>query len=262
LLAQRVATAAVGIPILLGLILVGGAAFAALVAIAMAIAAVEFQHPRHGWTGPLTLLAGVLAGAMPAAAYFGQEWIVLAAAIALVAPLAIIVPRGIPGERASDWAWTVAGVMYVGFLGSLIVLLREGDDGRDWVLLALFSTFAVDTSAYFVGRAIGRRPLAPRISPKKTVEGFAAGCVCGFAAVVVLNYALGLPMGIGAAVALGVLLPLAATAGDLAESAYKRGMGIKDTSELVPGHGGALDRLDSVLFTFTLVYLFAEWVVR
>ncbi len=86
----------------------------------------------------------------------------------------------------------MGGVLYLGWLGSHLVLLRDLGDGRDWVYLAVFSTFACDTSAYFVGRAIGRHRLAPAISPGKTVEGSVAGLVFGAAAVILLNYFLGL----------------------------------------------------------------------
>jgi phosphatidate cytidylyltransferase len=161
----------------------------------------------------------------------------------------------------ADWLWTAGCLLYVGFLGCFIVLLRDFDNGRDWVYLALFSTFAVDTSAYFTGRALGRHPLAPAISPKKTVEGFIGGYAGGFAAVLLLNYFLGLRIDAWQAVLLGLLLPVAATVGDLVESGMKRSMHIKDASELIPGHGGILDRLDSVLFTFTLVYLFTQWII-
>jgi phosphatidate cytidylyltransferase len=153
-------------------------------------------------------------------------------------------------------------VTYVGFLGGFIVLLRDLDpDGRSWVLVAVLGTFAVDTASYFVGRRWGRRPLAPTISPKKTVEGFLGGYAFGFAAVVALNIIFDLGVEPPAIALLGLLLPPVAAAGDLGESAVKRAMGIKDTSQLIPGHGGVLDRLDSILFTFALVYLFTQWAL-
>jgi len=115
--------------------------------------------------------------------------------------------------------------------------------------------------AYFVGRAIGHRPLAPVISPKKTVEGFLGGYIAGFAVVVGLNYIMDLGVPAAQIVLLALLLPPVATVGDLAESAVKRAVGIKDASELIPGHGGFLDRLDSILFVFAAVYFFTQTVV-
>ncbi|HXK33705.1 MAG TPA: phosphatidate cytidylyltransferase, partial [Dehalococcoidia bacterium] len=163
---------------------------------------------------------------------------------------------------AADALWSASGVAYVAFFGSFLVLLREQPEGRWWMYLAVLSTFAVDTAAYFTGRAIGRRPLAPRISPKKTVEGFLGGWAFGAVTVFVLSLVLeDLPLDVGEAAVLGLLLPLAATAGDLLESGMKRLMQIKDASELIPGHGGILDRLDSIFLTVPLVFLFSEFVV-
>jgi len=141
------------------------------------------------------------------------------------------------------------------------VLLREVSNGRDWVLLTVLGTFAVDTAAYFVGRTIGRRKLAPAISPGKTVEGTIGGLAGGFAAVVLANYFLGIRLEAALIVPLAALLPVAAVVGDLAESIIKRGMHVKDASHLIPGHGGVLDRLDSLLFTFPVVFYYLVWVV-
>lgn len=262
MLAQRVATAAVGIPIIILLVIVDGVWYVAAVAAALAVAAVEFQHLRRKWLDPVSLLAAALAAGMAVGADAGRvEWGLWIVAAVVIMPLAALArPTGEP--RAIDVLWTLGGVMYVGFLGSFIVRLRGVDfDAAEWVFLALIGTWAVDTSAYFVGRAIGRRPLAPTISPKKTVEGFLGGYAGGFAAVLAMNIAFDLGVAPASIVSLGLLLPGLATIGDLAESAMKRATGVKDTSELVPGHGGVLDRMDSILFVFPLVYLFTQWVV-
>jgi phosphatidate cytidylyltransferase len=103
--------------------------------------------------------------------------------------------------------------------------------------------------------------MAPRISPGKTWEGTIGGLAGGFAAIPLLNWPLHLPMSTGEALFAGMLLPVTAVLADLGESMLKRGAGVKDTSELVPGHGGFLDRLDSILFTVPLVFYFAVWVV-
>lgn len=261
MLAQRVASAIIGVPVILLLILVGGNWYVAMVAAALVVASLEFSHPRLGWTHRLSLLAAAFCAAIAGGAHVGVEWILWFLAGAILLTLVVSLVPFDAGRMLSDWLWTIGGVLYVGFLGSFIVLLRDIDDGRDWVYLALLSTFAVDTTAYFTGRAFGRHALAPAISPKKTIEGFVGGYAGGFAAVLLLNYFLGLRIEAWQAIVLGLLLPAAATAGDLVESGIKRSMQIKDASELIPGHGGVLDRLDSVLFTFTLTYLFAQWVV-
>jgi phosphatidate cytidylyltransferase len=158
-------------------------------------------------------------------------------------------------EHASvNWAWTLAGIIYIGWMLSLFIPLRGVDGGRDWVFLALLTTVAVDTSAFFVGRALGRHSLWPRISPGKTWEG----AIGGFLAAIGTSLALAaiLPsIAVGWQVAvLGALIGVFAQVGDLAESMLKRSAGVKDASRLMPGHGGLLDRLDSIVFTVVVVY--------
>jgi phosphatidate cytidylyltransferase len=160
------------------------------------------------------------------------------------------------------WAWTTTGVLYVGWLISYLVLLRI-DAGRNWLFLALFLTFGSDTAAYFIGKAIGRHKLAPAISPGKTWEGAFAGVV---GAVIVsclftFDTPLQVPMSILEAIILGVAVSVFGQLGDLAESMLKRGAGVKDSGKLMPGHGGILDRLDSILFAGVVVYIFYMFVI-
>lgn len=263
MLAQRIASAVVGAPLIFLLIYFGGVWYAAAVAAALAVATLEFQHMQREWFDPVSLLTAALVGGIAIGAYAGRlEWIAWIAAAAVIAPLAAISrPAGTEG-RTFDGLWTLLGVSYVGMLGSFIVLLRYLDfDARSWVFLAVISTFATDTGAYFTGRAAGRHLLAPRISPKKTLEGFVGGYIAGFAAVIACNYAFDLGVGPTSITGLALLLPPAATIGDLLESAIKRLMDVKDASEIIPGHGGVLDRLDSVLLTFAVTYVFTQWVV-
>jgi phosphatidate cytidylyltransferase len=264
-LAQRVASAAVGIPVIFLLIFIGGWTYAIALAIVLAIAGAEFQHLQFPWWWSIYVVIGAIAtGGMAIAGHLGDGELVLWLVIALLVPIPISeVAQSLRYEphAVRPWVWIAAGTAYVGILGSYIVLLRDLDDGRDWVLLALLTTFATDTAAYFTGRALGRHKMAPRISPKKTWDGFAGGYAGGFAAAVALNYVLGLRIDPVQITALGLLIPGAAVVGDLAESALKRWTGVKDASELIPGHGGVLDRLDSVLFTFAVTYLFLQWIV-
>ncbi len=260
-LAQRVASAIVGVPAIIGLIYLGGNWYVAAVAIVLAIASIEFNHARRDWLDPVCVLTALLVAGVAVGAHTGDyRWYVWLGAALVIPPIAVAVS---PTENGilDDAAWIAFGVTYVGILGSFLVQLRDVDfDGRSWVYLTVLSTFTVDTAAFFTGRAIGRRLLAPSISPKKTWEGFVGGWGAGFAAVVTLGIAFDLtnePLKLGA---LALLLPPVAAFGDLAESAMKRRMHIKDASELIPGHGGVLDRLDSILFTFALVYVFTQVV--
>jgi phosphatidate cytidylyltransferase len=163
----------------------------------------------------------------------------------------------------SSWAWTIGGILYVGFLLSYFVSLRGLEDGRNWVFLAILVTFASDTVAYFVGRALGKHKLAPAISPGKSWEGTIAGFIGAIiiALLFTLPTPLQLPIGYGQAVVLGFLVSLFGQLGDLAESLLKRNTGVKDSGSLLAGHGGFLDRIDSVVFAGVVVYYYVVWVV-
>jgi phosphatidate cytidylyltransferase len=269
MLAQRLLTAAVGIPIIAGVILLGGPVYDAVAAGVLATAALEFcvitaadGDPRPLWRPlPYELLAPLGAAALAVFASEGDDDWTGPLAIAVASSLVLLMALRLPVRPQPHWLCVPAAVLYIGFLGSHLVLLRNLDGGGEWVFLAILSTWAADTFAYGAGRAFGRRKLAVRISPGKTLEGTAAGLLGGWASVIVIAEVLGLPMSFGEEALLGALLPAAAVIGDLVESHIKRGAGVKDTSELVPGHGGFLDRLDSLLFTAPLVYYFAIWVV-
>ena len=161
------------------------------------------------------------------------------------------------------WAWTIAGTLYVGWLLSHFVALRGLDDGRNWVFFALFVTFSSDTTAFFIGRALGRHHLAPHISPGKTWEG-AIGGILG-AIVVSLLFTLptplSLPLSYWQAILLGLLVSILGQLGDLVESLLKRNTGVKDSGKLLPGHGGFLDRIDSIVFAGIVVYYYVIWAV-
>lgn len=262
MLAQRVASAIVGVPLILLLIWAGGPWYTGAASLIVLVAALEFQTPHRGRWAPLSLLAAGLAAALPAAASVGIDWLLWFLVGGALIPLIWVALRGEPVTALDDWAWTVGGLLYVGLLGSHMVLLRELDpDNPDWVYLTVLSTFAADTTAYFAGRALGRRQLTPAISPGKTVEGTLGGLAAGFGAVVLLNYFLGIRLEAALIVPLAALVPVAAIIGDLAESILKRGMQVKDAGHLIPGHGGVLDRLDSLLLTFPVVYYYVLWIV-
>ncbi len=159
----------------------------------------------------------------------------------------------------ADWGVTVASALYLGFLLSHFVLLRQRPEGFRWVLLALSISWVTDSVAYFVGSTWGKRPLWPRISPKKTWEGLMAGSLAALVFTpIVSSWWLGLSPWQG--LLLGALAAVADPFGDFAVSLFKRLARTKDSSQLIPGHGGILDRLDSLLFVFPLVTYFA-WIV-
>ncbi len=282
MLSQRLVTAAIGIPAILLLILAGGIVYIIAVAAVLTAAILEFfaatdpagnpaagprPHIRTGappfYRQRLPAMAGA-AAAIPlvlgAGGGLDQLAGILFVVVAFLFLLLILTSSG-PEDGLRDWTWVLAGLVYVGFLGSHLVLLRDLHDGRGWAIVTVFGTFATDTFAYFVGRSMGRIHIAPVMSPGKTLEGFGAALIGGLLSVAVLVWITDVNINAGQALLLGLLLPLAAMTGDLAESFVKRGAGVKDTSGLVPGHGGILDRLDSILFTAPLVYYFVIWVV-
>ncbi len=159
---------------------------------------------------------------------------------------------------ADSWIFTSAGPLYVGFLLSHALMLREGGngvyDGRDWLLYVLLMTFAADTGAFLVGRALGKHKMVPVVSPGKTWEGFAGGLVAAVGASMGLSAILDLPITMPEQALLGLLLGVVVPMGDFAESVLKRRAGVKDSGVLVPGHGGVLDRIDSLLITVPVTY--------
>lgn len=212
-------------------------------------------------TGALILLSGYFVG-------HWTHWIVTIAAVAVVVVWRMLAQMAArDGRRYADVFSDVlvAGflVLYVPFLASLALVLLRQDGGEWWVLAMVVTVVAADTGAYASGLAFGRHPMAPRISPKKTWEGFAGAALAAvLAATAFAFFALHVP--IWAGVVFGIAVLASATVGDLAESMIKRDLGIKDMSSWLPGHGGVLDRLDSMLpsaaIALALFFLFAPMV--
>ena len=213
--------------------------------------------------------------------YFGTLWVVLliisphfqsiphlndVQPASLLVTAAVIVPLlillGRPGKENAfiNWAWTVAGILYVGWLLSYFVALRNVVDGRGWVFLAILCTFASDICAYLVGRLIGKHKMAPYISPNKSWEGALSGVVGAVILSVVVVYFFKLPLDWGAAVTLGILISIIGQLGDLVKSLFKRNMVVKDSGNVLPGHGGFLDRMDSLAFAGVLTFYFVVFI--
>lgn len=166
----------------------------------------------------------------------------------------------IDNRKLEDGMATIVGIVYIAFFSYHIVLIDQTGIFRNFIWLAILSAFGTDVCAYFTGMAIGKRKLCPKISPKKSVEGSIGGILgsiilCGlFTAVVLPNYILH-------GCIIGFLGSIVSQFGDLTASVFKRKMGIKDYGNLIPGHGGILDRFDSVLFTAPVVYYYISLVV-
>lgn len=274
----RVLTALVGIPVTVALIFYpGGLPFAVAAGVVAAIGAMEFYSGvgKSGarpvaWAGLLGSVGFVVAARMHDHPRTG---IVLAGSLALLLALSFLTEL-LRRDRApvNNIGATVLGVVYVGWLLSHLVLLRSlpgefairsvsAEAGAWLVMLAFLCTWACDTSAYFVGRSYGTTRLAPSLSPNKTVEGSVAGFVGSMLMAMVFGaVVLGIPA--GHALAVGVMFGVLCQFGDLAESAIKRDAGVKDLGSVVPGHGGVLDRFDSMLFAGPALYYYAVFCLR
>ena len=158
------------------------------------------------------------------------------------------------GARAG--AWMVLGLVYLPIMLGMLSAVRRLEHGVAWVFVTLALAWAADTGAYFAGRTFGKTPLFPRVSPKKTREGAVGGMIAVLVALAIIR-TLALPhMGWGHVVALSLLGGPAGVIGDLVESAFKRASGVKDSGSILPGHGGILDRVDSLLFTAPVTYIY------
>jgi len=270
MLRQRALSAAVLIPPLLIALLLGGPWIVLIVAVAAGLAAREVYallvgagYPSLAWFGIAFTVALVLdAAAAPAIDPNGG----LLLAIGTILAAAGAFTRTDPRDGLPTWFATVFGAIYAAMLG---FVLRLGDRApaipagsplswfsaeQGWILLLLFAVWAYDTGAYFAGRRFGRRKFLSHISPSKTYAGLIGGIVASTVVAVLMLAGLGqAPIG---GLVLGPLVALAAQAGDLAESMLKRAAGAKDSSNLIPGHGGILDRVDSFLFAAPVVLLF------
>lgn len=290
-LAVRTVSGAVLLAVVLAAIWVRGPLLMAAVALAAGLAAHElYSMVRRAGYLPLYplgvalalvlalrgyLLGDLFAGVAYAGPGVAIEVLVLVLALTLVlarqgagwwrvpmtqspaSQAALASPRS-PYLAWADLGLTLAGAVYTGGLlgyAPLLAALPDGN-GTSWLLMVLLGTAACDTGAFFVGSLLGKRKLIPHISPAKTWEGLVGGTLGAIIAAIALSGLLRLD--ITQAVFLGLLVCAGAVAGDLCESLLKRAAGVKDSGHLIPGHGGLLDRLDSILFVVLAVYWFAQ----
>jgi phosphatidate cytidylyltransferase len=293
-LARRTLVAVIAAPLALWIVLAGGAPLAALLAIVAAVGAWEFfRLVRAGGGNPLADAGIVLAGLVPLAvhaSYLGVFSVSPAVAMLIVLLLcsASIWLRGVDGRPLAAVASTVLGVVYTAGTLAFAYAIRYHDIVRGYddvgashlgvgglamrvppggvlLIFPLVITWASDIGAYFVGRAIGGRKLIPSVSPGKTVAGAVGGLVASMLVAWLYSRLVLVPVAqVGftpwGALLFGAMISVAAQVGDLFESLLKREAGVKDSSRIIPGHGGILDRLDSLFFVLPVAYLLLGWL--
>ena len=270
-LALRLASAAVGMPIIIAAILVGGPLFAALIALSLAIALGEIAViVKLDLRSPLFVVGvasvGAIIGVVASGANVPLLWPILAAVLGITGVATLSAIRSVPDPDPVQLKpillgglAMLAGAAYLAIPGATFVAVRASHQGTDWVLLAVLAVMSADAAAYAGGRLLGRHQLAPSVSPNKTIEGALFGWLGGFGATIALDQILNLDVEIWPLVLLALVLPVISQLGDLVESLFKRAMDVKDSSNLIPGHGGVLDRLDSLLFGLPVVFFFLQW---
>jgi len=269
MLKHRVITAAVGVPLVILAIWFGDPWpwFTLLIAAAALAGTYEFYHMANfDRREPLIYLGLLWALALVLSPHYRNPD-VLPIVITATVLISLICLLCRPSKEGAfrNWAWTIVGALYVGWMLSYWLNLRGLEDGRNWVYLAMLTTFANDTGAFFIGRARGKHRLAPAISAAKTWEGAIGGLMCAILGAVVIATVLNLispfTFRYWQIILLGFLVGLFAQLGDLVESLLKRNMEVKESGNLLPGHGGILDRFDSLIFVGAVVYYYVIWVV-
>lgn len=265
---KRHLSAAVFVPLFLAVVLLCPAwVLALLVALGVAQAALEMARlaERCGLQvqRPLAVAAGMAACFLFLRPEETAEWLLMLVLVACALAVLGGLRMGQPPHRAlASSAGTVFTVLYPGVLMSFLVGLRvaEGELGRQLLLFLIAVIWMSDAGAYYIGKLLGRHKLSPRLSPNKTVEGALGGLLFATLTAVAWRHFF-LPELSVWAPALAAGLALVGILGDLAESAMKRGAGVKDTAAVVPGHGGVLDRMDSLLLAAPLFYHVYPWVL-
>ena len=212
----------------------------------------DFLQPIT-WLGLFMVAWLVLEAGLPADPGRFQALLIGSILVGLVVALLYTSPH-----PASDWAVTLGVAIYLGVTLRHLALLRNLADGLGWLATAALVTWITDSGAYFIGRSYGRHKLWPRVSPKKSWEGLIAGLIIGTTASALLAPLLVPSLLWQQGIVIGLLIGITGPFGDLSESLFKRQVGVKDSSNLIPGHGGLFDRIDSFIFVGPVIF----WLAR
>jgi len=244
----------IGVAFIGSIVFIGPLGLAVVVAVVAVAASAEFYSIlRRERRLPNELFGLAAVAAMPfAASWYGTYG--LTAVVSVLVMASLLWHITFKQVRATDTAVTVFGAVYVGFTLAHLVLIRELDAGTELALATVASVWANDTFAYLIGSAIGKHRMAPHISPKKSWEGFIAGTLFTTAVWVAVYFVADTGLSLGWLILVGLAASVAAVVGDLAESRLKREAQMKDSSAWLPGHGGFLDRFDSMVLVSIVTY--------
>jgi phosphatidate cytidylyltransferase len=236
--------------------------FTALIALVSFIGMMEYCRmtlPARGVAGVIFSLAGAIVPLLfynspPELINFGLALLFLAFAIYSLFSFNDI------KSAATEAALLFFGVMYIPYLLGYLVLLRSHPQGAKWILLIMFIVMSCDSAAYFIGCRFGKTRLYPEVSPKKSVEGSLGGMVGSLLGALLAKLLFFAEISVGDALLAALLIGTLGQVGDLFESLLKRSCGVKDSGTIFPGHGGVLDRLDSIIFAAPVAYYYAFFV--
>jgi phosphatidate cytidylyltransferase len=269
---QRILTSIIGIPILYLIFYLGGVWFLLLFLIVILMAEFELiiLLKKKGFSVQkgLIFLSGVF---LPVAAYFGFIYFSIVSTAVIIITLLLMLMQEQQGDALAETALNLLTIIYLGWFLSHAILLRNigdsesarvlgesnqglGDLGFFYIIFVVTCSFLNDTGAYYIGKWKGKKKLSPSISPAKTVVGTIAGLISSIITGAVVNLIFGSPLSYSWVFFLGLIVGISAIFGDLFESAIKRSVGVKDSGAILPGHGGILDRFDSLILVFPVSY--------
>ncbi len=282
-LKQRLLTALIALPIALVLLIIGGVWFSLLVLFLVLVGESEFYRiVELKGVEPMRITGYILAALLVFVAHFSNEYYLnLFLTMAILFIFIMQLYRRDVKTAISSISATIVSIVYVAWLVSHAILLRNiGNEligkygivlqkitnlitkpdymGLSYLILVIAVTFLADTAAYFIGKSYGKHKLAPIVSPKKTWEGAVAGVITSIIVAIITKYIMNIQMNVFYIALLGALLGIFGILGDLSESLLKRDVDIKDSGNFFPGHGGVLDRLDSLMFNVPITYYFVK----
>ena len=255
------------VPIVIGVAVMGDIVFTLAITLVMGLAAWEFwrMFKNGGYAPSAVLLIGgtvvlTIRNAIPS---LSLEFMLTLLVLITMSFHVLAFEQG-KKSAALDFCITFGGILYLGLLGGYLVMLRDLPDGFWWLLVVLPAAWFADLGGYFLGRRFGKHPLAPRLSPKKTWEGYFGGILLGVLGTGLMGalWHMRVPqITFSSGFIIGGLLSLILPLGDLGESLFKRQFEIKDSSNIIPGHGGVLDRIDTWIWAAAIGYYIVRYIV-